>query len=229
MSQDTSSSDEDNKQTQTKEHTPAGDTNELDKGSAGQGNKFGCPYPDKPLGKEIEPPDDREDDVTEMRDDEEDNDVIVNSEIQKLFEQAELGLIKGKKELNEAFEGFDRKAEDCDEAESIWAGTKRKVGEASAIDEVGAIYGSQDVTQTECSESDPDQMINDNEPSYAGRYGAAIGTGYITGLSQVQEARTGSIRRAAEMEYDGHKIQKLCGIFGCNGPGLERVNQGSEI
>ena len=63
----------------------------------------------------------------------------------------------------------------------------------------------------ECGEGEPDQMINDNEPSYAGRYGAAIGTGYITGLSQVKEVRTGSIRRAAEMEYDGHKIQNYVG------------------
>ena len=80
----------------------------------------------------------------------------------------------------------------------------------------------------ECGEGEPDQMINDNEPDYAGQHGAAIGTGYITRPSQVQEARTGIIRRAAEMEYDGNKIHKLCGIFGCNGPGLERVNRGPE-
>ena len=46
---------DDNKQ--KKKHTPAEDTNELDKGSAGQGNSFGCPDPDNPLGKEFEPPD----------------------------------------------------------------------------------------------------------------------------------------------------------------------------
>jgi len=80
----------------------------------------------------------------------------------------------------------------------------------------------------ECGEGEPDQMINDNEPSYARRYGAAIGTEYVTRPSQVQEAKTGSIRRTAEVEYDGHNIQKLCGVFGCNGPGLERVNRGSE-
>mmetsp|Transcript_28205 Transcript_28205/g.38611 ORF Transcript_28205/g.38611 Transcript_28205/m.38611 type:complete len:117 (-) Transcript_28205:176-526(-) len=80
----------------------------------------------------------------------------------------------------------------------------------------------------ECGEGEPDQMINDNEPSYARRYGAAIGTGYTARLSQAQEARAENIGSKAATGYDGNKIQKLSGIFGFNGPGYERMKQGPD-
>lgn len=99
---------------------------------------------------------------------------------------------------------------------------------ASVNDGVGMIYGSQGALQSECSEGDPGQMTDDNGPDYAGQRdnGAAIGTGDISRPSQVRDTKTESIRSEAEMEYDGHKLQKLSGIFGFNGPGYERMNRG---
>ena len=389
--QDTSSSDEDNKQTQTKMHTPAEVTDEPEEGTAGQGKRFGCPYLSKPLGEEIEPPDSENHDVSNGGG----NHDVINARgsvtegngenhgvIQKLVEQFEQRFDQQGEKLTAAFEAHDKRAAHLNKEivfmveselsyyKSIYRRQRQAIEDTRSdvtakgtewsyyisLDELGEDFGNKigegndkigeyvgheisgdeygiekcvgseigegnnkiegharfrrldgeaseasgvayyngeaieasggacgnigfnpgggenmsqvkgaerwqegtkgkvaisegdvyagrrvmfdnsgmymkDTIETgigECGEGEPDQMINDIEPSYAGRYGAAIGTGYITRPSQVQEARTGSIRRAAEMEYDGHKIQKLCGIFGCNGPGLERVNRGSE-
>ena len=55
MAQGKSTKNDDNKQ--KKVDTPAEVTNEPEEGTAGEGKSFGCPYPDKSLGKEVEPPD----------------------------------------------------------------------------------------------------------------------------------------------------------------------------
>eukprot|EP00617_Octactis_speculum_P027945 CAMPEP_0185749268 /NCGR_PEP_ID=MMETSP1174-20130828/8010_1 /TAXON_ID=35687 /ORGANISM="Dictyocha speculum, Strain CCMP1381" /LENGTH=93 /DNA_ID=CAMNT_0028425321 /DNA_START=162 /DNA_END=439 /DNA_ORIENTATION=+ len=60
-------------------------------------------------------------------------------------------------------------------------------------------------------------MTNENEPNSAGQRnnGAAIGTGHMTGLSQVPNTRTEeNIRSGAEMDDIGHQIQQLFRIFG---------------
>ena len=56
MSHNASSTDDDNKQLQAEMHTPAEVTDAPQKGTAGQGRQFECPYPTEPLGKE-KPPD----------------------------------------------------------------------------------------------------------------------------------------------------------------------------